>query len=392
MRSIIWLIIIFALAAGLSLVAADNTGFVLFVTESYKVQIALNLFVVFLVVGFIAAYMALGLLRGTVRLPGAVGRFRARRRREGGQRNLRDSLRFYLEGRYAQSLKRAAKAHRVGEGEGLAALLAARAAHEMRDAERYDEWMEQAAKVDKTRTARLMTEAELALDSRRYDEASACLTELNQSGERHVAAQRLALRNAEASGQWGETARLARQLKKHKAISEDAAADLVRRAHIEALTSRVEDGAELEEYWKSIPSAELGDHQMLEQAVPVLIRGGRAALARKLVEDLLDREWDSELARTYADCCVKKEEVAAGLVKAEAWLKEWPRDADLLLTLGRLCMRMELWGKAQSYLEASLGVRHDMETNLALARLFEELERPVEAQQFYRKAAELAMG
>ena len=54
---------------------------------------------------------------------------------------------------------------------------------------------------------------------------------------------------------------------------------------------------------------------------------------------------------------------------------------------------MELWGKAQSYLEASLSVDPQVGAHLALAHLFETLERRDEAQRHYRAAAEkMAVG
>lgn len=390
MRALLWLIGIFALAAVASLLATHNSGYVLIVSSPYRIQLSLNLVLCLAVLGFAGSYLLVRLVRRTLRLPGAVGRFRAQRRHEGAQRKLRDSLRLYMEGRYAQSLKLAGESHRKGEEDGLAALVAARAAHEIRDQERYREWLGKAAKTDKLRTARLMTEAELALDGRRFDEAGRCLASLRERGERHIAAQRLALRAAQGAGKWEETARLARQLHKHKGMSEDAAQAIVRKSHLECLRERASEGPQLAAYWSSIPAREASDHMLLERAVPILVSAGQGALARKAVEDMLSEHWEPSLARSYADCCVEPDDLSQGLAKAEGWLKEHPQDAGLLLSLGRLCMRMKLWGKAQSYLEAALSVAPERDTFLALARLSEALERPMDAQKHYRRAAELA--
>ena len=64
-------------------------------------------------------------------------------------------------------------------------------------------------------------------------------------------------------------------------------------------------------------------------------------------------------------------------------------DAELLLVLGRLCLEQQLWGKAQSYLEASLSLRDQREVRLELARLFERNGRAEDAMPHYRAAAEL---
>ena len=74
---------------------------------------------------------------------------------------------------------------------------------------------------------------------------------------------------------------------------------------------------------------------------------------------------------------------------AERWLSERSRDAQLLAALGRLCAQAELWGKAESFLEASLSFEESRSARLELARLAERLGRRSDAEQHFRKAAEL---
>src|SRR5262249_14374910 len=64
-------------------------------------------------------------------------------------------------------------------------------------------------------------------------------------------------------------------------------------------------------------------------------------------------------------------------------------EAELLLTLGRLCVQRELWGKAQSYLEASLATRPTQEAHVALAKLHERFGRSAEAGRHFRASADL---
>jgi HemY protein len=117
---------------------------------------------------------------------------------------LYDAARLRIEGRFGQALKQAALAYEAKESPGLAALLAARAAHSLRDEERYREWLAKAAAHDdnEVRVARLMTEAELAVEGRRFDEAAECIAALQAGGQRTFAALRLALRTAQAKGNW----------------------------------------------------------------------------------------------------------------------------------------------------------------------------------------------
>jgi HemY protein len=233
-----------------------------------------------------------------------------------------------------------------------------------------------------------MTEAELAVEARRFEEAGELLEQLRRAGHRHIAVLRLSLRVATALAQWEEVLRLARQLRKHKALSVEQAQPILRRAHIERLRELAGDGDALAGYWSEIPTAELDDRRMVEQALPMLAAAGRAALARKTLEKLLDAEWDSALARLYGHCA--NGEAVACLARGEGWLRAHPKDAGLLHALGRLCLAAQLWGKAQSYLEASLTLEPSVETHLALAGLLERLERGSEAQAHYRAAAQRA--
>ena len=76
--------------------------------------------------------------------------------------------------------------------------------------------------------------------------------------------------------------------------------------------------------------------------------------------------------------------------RAERWLAERNRDAELLSALGRLCAEAELWGKARNFLEAALSFEESRTAHLELARLAEKLGDVQDAQRHYRRAAELA--
>jgi HemY protein len=83
-------------------------------------------------------------------------------------------------------------------------------------------------------------------------------------------------------------------------------------------------------------------------------------------------------------------EALVRIERAERWLLERERDAQLLATLGRLCVQAELWGKARSFLEASLSFEETRAAHLELAHLAERLGHASDAQAHYRRAAEIA--
>ena len=67
------------------------------------------------------------------------------------------------------------------------------------------------------------------------------------------------------------------------------------------------------------------------------------------------------------------------------------QDATLLHALGVLCERAQLWGKAQTYFEASLSLEPRTRTHVALGELFARLGRDGEANAHLAAALKLAL-
>lgn len=388
MRVLLWLLALFALAVGVSLAFGYNDGYVLIVLPPWRVELSLNLFAALLVGGFLLGHLVLRLVSHTLRLPQAVRAFRERKRREKASRALREAVQQLFEGRYGHALKNAAVSHAAGEAPALSALVAARAAHFLRDARREEEWLKRAAEHDaEAHAARLMTEAELHVDARRFDAALEALNALQEGGGRHIAALRLALRVHRGLGRWDDVLKTARQLEKHRALTHEAALPLKQRAHRENLRAREGDARALAAYWTAVPTEERRDPRLAAAAARALVAAGDGASAQRIIERQIDVDWDSELAGLYAEC--RGGDTLARIARAEKWLEQHPQDARLLLALGRLCREQQLWGKAQSYFEASLAIQPSQEAHVELATLFAQLGRSEESNQAYRSAAAL---
>ena len=114
-------------------------------------------------------------------------------------------------------------------------------------------------------------------------------------------------------------------------------------------------------------------------------------LAKETIEKALEANWNNELLPAYSQLKLDLPQQMAQLQQAETWLKSHPRDELLLLTLGRLCRKRELWGKAQSYFEASIAVNPSAIAHAELAELLTQLERSEEAAQHYRASLSLAL-
>ena len=300
------------------------------------------------------------LIGHTLALPAQVRAFRERRKREQAQSALASALQCYFEGRFARAEKEAALAWEAGAAPGIAALIAARAAHQMREFERRDQWLERAeAAGESLRAARLLTQAELALDERDFIGARDALRSMHGTGPRHIATARMQLRAERGAQNWEEVLRLASLLAKRGALPPAIAEEHRVQAHIELLARESGDRGSLEARLRRIPSADLALPRVAAAAARRAAALGEAALARELIERGLGAEWNAALVALYGeieklDAAKRQDEARARIERAERWLREHAEDPQLLATLGRLCVAAELWGKAQNYLEASL--------------------------------------
>src|SRR5690606_3817398 len=96
------------------------------------------------------------------------------------------------------------------------------------------------------------------------------------------------------------------------------------------------------------------------------------------METALAAQWQEPLVRRYSLVSLQADDALAikQLERAEAWHQERQRDARLLLALGRLSLRNQLWGKARDYFEHSMRVQPDTEDVAELARLLQNLREP----------------
>lgn len=387
MRWVFWVLALFALAVAVALALRFNTGYALLVWPPYRLELSLNLLLLLLAGGFAAGYLLLRFMFGALELPAKVREFRARRGREAARTLLLDALHAFFEGRYGQAEKAAAKAMEAGESPALGAVLAAHAAHELRHYEQRDGYLTRAAKLAPGDAAvRIIGEAGMLLDQRRFEDA---LEALKSLPTKHTAALRLELKAQQQAKRWEQTLPLIDQLER-RGVYDGIQADQLRRyAQTENLKRKVLDKGALEDCWQHIPSAQKRDVKIAAAAAQCFMALGGCAQANQIIEQALEAEWDSELVGLYADCVGS--DAIRQIERAENWLRSNPRDAVLLLVLGKLCTHQQLWGKAQSYLDASIAVDPTYSAHLALAQLHDQLDNADAARRHYRSSLELAV-
>jgi HemY protein len=386
-RWLIWLLVIAAAAVAATIIAGLGEGYVLLVIPPWRIDLSLNIAVLLTALIVVAGYLLLHAAVITLSMPARVRSFQQRRAQTRARETFAEALRSYFEGRFGKAERAARSAFDLGEQPVLSGVLAARAAHGLRNYSSRDEYLSKAAEAEGDGDdLRLIAQAEMLLEERRYHDA---LEVLRRLPRRHTAALRLELRAHQLARNWDQVLLLLPQLEKRKVFDPSTVQQIRRHAFIENLKRKALDAQSLRDYWAKMPADQKREPRVAATAAQCFATLGGCAESQRVIEEALEAQWDSAVLALYADCLGAN--VTGQLERAEGWLKSHPRDAVLLLVLGRLCAHQQLWGKAQSYLEASLSIEPTHSAHLELARLFERNGKPEAAAEQYRQALELTL-
>ena len=389
MRFAIWSVILAAIAVAVALFARDSTGYVVIVSAPHRIELSLNLLVFLVVAGYFAFYFLARLVSTLVAIPRRVRAYRDARTQGRFRQALNDALLAFFQGRYASAEKSAAVALMGDETKGVAAIIAARSAHELGRFNEREQFLDQAkGAAPEVDQARLTTLADLLVSQGRHEEALAVLKDLSARDSRNLRLLRLKLQAEQALRNWDEVLATASSLLKLGGIGPAEAAAARRAAHLGNLNRKAQDAEQLAAYWKQLPQEMRLDPAVAATAARYHLALGGNAQAQEIIESALEREWNPNLVALYGESAGA--DALPQIERAEKWLRGHARDPALLLALGKLCMRQGLWGKAQSYIEASLALEPTHDGHMTLAALMEKIGKPAEAEKHFRRSAQLA--
>ncbi|MBC7621860.1 MAG: hypothetical protein H7232_00565 [Aeromicrobium sp.] len=398
-RWTIWLFAMAALAVSLALAGRYGAGYTVFVIPPWRVEMSMMMFSL-LVIGLgVLSYFVVRLSIAAAALP---QRLRARQREREKDRLLADlhnSLSALFSGRFddAEKLAKRAMSAKDAVNDGgddlrhLAAALAAWAAHEGGNLPAALPYL---ASIQSPRAANMRdaSKAYMLLAEGRAAEALPILQALAEKDATNIGVLKMKVEAEIAARAWSDVLQTLGPLKRTGLMPTAAAEQIRLNAEVELMRSRPAQREGLMDAWRKLDTATRYQPLLVDTLAERLISLGlgddAAAVLEETIARRIDDEWDANLVLRYADA--KSESTLAQIERAETWLKQHPRDASLLATLGKLCMRQALWGKAQSYLEASIALSPSLDAHMTLARLMEQVGKPQEAMRHIKRSAELA--
>ena len=386
MRWLVWALLLFVAAVGIALIARFSNGNVAILWPPYKIDLSVNLALAIIAVGFLALHLVLVGISKAFAISEKVRSYRDARLKEKARLALSQGLLALFEGRYGRAERLAQDAQSVPETASLGALIAARAAHRMREYNRRDVWLEK-AQDPLAANAKLMTQAELLTEEQKPAQALAAIELAQSRGSRHIYAQRLALKAYELSENWPEVLRITRLLDKRAALHDVVSAQLRMNAYRQLL--RNADPSATAKYWGEIKSQTDIAPRLAAVFAQAFEGHGNTNAAQLIYEGQLSDSFNAPMLRRYL--ALNGVELKRRLSMVEKWQTAWGDEPELLSALGELCRKEKLWGKAQTYLETSINKKPTVAAHFALGQLFETLENSAAAAEQFRLGNALAV-
>ena len=373
--------------------AMQQPGFVNFSYGDSEYTINLVHFVIGLFILLPLLYIFFKILGLIFNAPKMINNSAAKRRQNKAAQDTQKGLSKYTQGDYTQSEKLLSSAAKNSSSADINYIWAARSAHMRGDHTQRDAHIAAAKEINPADSSALdVLRAELLLDQQMPEQALASLNQHNDAVRTNPKVASLFASAYEQLGDWKNLADLIPQLKASKNFDAQTYQHIEKQT-LKGLFSDNQNSPDinkvgLEEIGSKYKDAIASDKELTLDYVSALRKQGKHDIAENAVAKALDKHWCSKLVREYGLIDLKKPSEA--LKKAEQWADQHTNDENLYLTLGRICNKAQLWGKAKTYFESSLSRKPLAETYAELAALHEQLDEMDDAHKCAKKGLKLA--
>lgn len=392
MKTLFTFLIILAAAALLGIVAYQDNGYVLIGRGHTTVEMSLALFIVLQICLYLAISFSLQVIKRTWSLPEFIKQHHTDAKTKKALKTSRQGLIALAQGQWKKAEKALLKNVDNSETPLLNYLSAARAAQKLNEPERRDHYLSMAHQsMPDADFAVELTQAELQLAHGQLEQSLATLVHLKSISPKHSHVLQLLAQLYEKLSSWKELQSLLPELKKYKVVNQEEFYRIQKIVFCNLLinASNAADSTEhLTSIWNTLPKELKSDNDLILKYSDQLITFNQNEIVEPLLRAAIKNQWDSKFIYLYG--LIKTIQPQQQLDFAETQLKDHEQNPILLLTLGRICTTLELWGKAQSYLEASLGANPMAETYKELTLLMERLGEETQASEYSRKGLILA--
>lgn len=385
------LAILTAIAVAIIWVAQFDAGYLFINYRGWQLETSLTLALIATTLLFALFYLAIRTLSRTLKLPVYLAQWQKRRREKSIRHATHRGLIALTEGRWKQAERYLGRHASGSEVPLLNYLGAARAAQKLGSSTRRDRYLAAAARsMPDAELAVGLTQAEVQLSNQQTEQALATLRHLHTIAPKHGHVLYLLKKIYLQLKSWDDLMELLPELRQQKVFKTEALDILEKKIHQNRLQAAAERIDSLHQCWSTIPETIRQNAHFIHLYGSKLKGLGAEHEVEVLLRSALKSAWDPDLVRLYGQ--ISGEDLMLQLNQLESWLGEYGKHPELLLALGRVSMRNQLWGKAQAYLEASNGIEPRAETYCELGKLLQNLEEFEKANRCFHNGLELSVG
>jgi HemY protein len=364
----------------LGIIMYRNPGYVLVSYQNWSIETSLWFAIVTLAVLFLLFYMLLRFSSGVSSVAIRIKQWLSNRRKRKARIQTTLGLYDFVEGNWKLAEKKLVRAAKYSDMPLINYLAAAFMAQRQYALARRDNYLLLAQKTDTEHPIVIgLTQAQLQISNRQWEEALATLQRLHQLRPKNVFILQLLEQAHLELKDWTGLKTLLPILRKRHTFSIEEINQLELRVYSELLLlSKTNNTVEIK--WNELPRYLQKQPALVAIYAEYLLANNKIEEAEDVLKMVLHKILDKRLLELYA--VLPSNNPIKKIARAEKWLKENPENAALLLCLGRICKQQKLWGKARQYLEKSLRLG-------ATPAVYSELGQIMEMQNDLRGALEL---
>ncbi len=374
-------------AVYIALIAKEDPGYALLSHGDWSVEGTLVLLVTALSLLISSILLMVYLLIKTIKFPGKLGNWNQNRKTVKAIENCNKGYIELAEGNWREAEKHLRKSANGSGMPILNYLAAARAAQEDGSQRRRDNYLLQAHKSDPEADIAIgLTQAELQIKDGQAEQALATLMHLRSVAPKHKQVLKMLFRVYQKLNSWKDLENLLPELRKNHIFEHNVLSQYEQALSKQLMAQAIQhkNHGELSAIWSRLPKATRAEPDMIYFYCQQLLSINEQDSALALVKEGIKHHWHTSLILLYG--LAKEKDTVKQLATAESWLSDNGRSAELLLTLGRLSINNQLWGKARDYLSESIDVSPSTEAFQVLGELYEtQLSDSVEAMNCYRE-------
>lgn len=387
MRKLLIAFILILLAIWLGFLISQDSGYVLVSYHGYTAETSLWFAVILLAILFFLLYILLRITKNTRLMGGRYQKWDKKRKAEKAQDLTNKGLCALAEGNWQEAQTSLKKSAKHNPNPLINHLSAARAAHAAQNYDARDEHLRNAHKTTKgSEVAVGLTQATLQIEGKQWEQALATLNHLNQIAPNHKHILKLLCEVYLELKDWEQLQKLLPVMRRAKIYDELQLESIEKQIHMALLqhTATVDTLDQLHQQWDSLPKKWRQDARMLKLYTDCLIQAGDNQRAADLIVKFLKKTWDVDLVTNYGLAIT--DDINQQITTAEKWLEKHPGEPELLLCLGRLCLKGKFYPRAEHVLESCVSASNLSDAYVTLGQVFEAEDKPDAALEAYKNA------